>query len=424
MASQLAVTPPETASARARLPVQAETRAAVAREFGSPVIETIRRHGYRYRVGRLTFQLAREFGFCYGVDDALELAYEAHRRFGDRTIYLTGEIIHNPIVNRRLAALGIRPLDGVERLTAQDVVIIPAFGLPAADLARLRATGCTVIDTTCGSVVHVWKRVERYARDGFTTVIHGKHDHEETAATRSQVTAVPGGRYVVVRDLAEAERLAEVVAGARPAAALGDFFARAASPGFDPARDLEKIGLANQTTMLASESLAIAARLRAAIVARYGEDEAPFRFRSFDTICSATQVRQDAIAELLARPPDLMLVVGGYNSSNTGHLCELASAVCPTYHIAGPDGIVSAALIRHKPAAQRGEIESRGWLPHGDLRIGLTSGASTPDRALGEVVLRLIEVAGERAPDDWAAERRAFDAARPETQPRLPSPVA
>ncbi|MCS7078533.1 MAG: 4-hydroxy-3-methylbut-2-enyl diphosphate reductase [Chloracidobacterium sp.] len=408
MASQVAVTPSEIVPARARLPVQAATRAAVARDFGSPIIEAIRRQGYWYRVGRLTFRLAREFGFCYGVDDALDLAYEARRRFNHQTIYLTGEIIHNPVVNNRLTALGVRPLDDLAQVTPRDVVIIPAFGLPVSDLARLRETGCTVIDTTCGSVVHVWKRVERYARDGFTTIIHGKHDHEETTATRSHILAVPGGRYVVVRNLEEAELVAEVIAGTQPAATLQNFFVRAASPGFDPARDLERIGLANQTTMLASESLAIAERLRAAIVARYGEDEAPFRFRSFDTICSATQVRQDAVAELLAFPPDLMFVVGGYNSSNTGHLCEMASAVCPTYHIAAPDCIMSAEVIRHKPAFCGREIQSRNWLPPGELTIGLTSGASTPDRSLGEVVLRLVEVAGETPPSDWAA-RGAFE---------------
>ncbi len=403
MASQATVTLPEIANpGRARLFVQAATRQIVARDFGSPVIEAIRQRGYRYRVGRLAFHLAREFGFCYGVDDALDLAYEARYRFDSRTIYLTGEIIHNPVVNSRLAALGIRRLDDVAQVTPQDVVVIPAFGLPVSDLAHLRDTGCTIVDTTCGSVVHVWKRVERYARDGFTTIIHGKHDHEETTATRSQVTSIPGGRYVVVRDIAEAERLAEVIAGARPAATLRDFFAQAASPGFDPASGLEKIGLANQTTMLAGESLAIAERLRAAMVARYGEDETLFRFRSFDTICSATQVRQDAIAELLAFPPTLMLVVGGYNSSNTGHLCELASAVCPTYHIATPDCIASADVIRHKPAFEAREIETRGWLPQGEIVIGLTSGASTPDRSLGETVLRLIQVAGETAPSAWA----------------------
>ncbi|OYT72790.1 MAG: 4-hydroxy-3-methylbut-2-enyl diphosphate reductase [Chloracidobacterium sp. CP2_5A] len=420
--AQATVTLPETAlPARARLPIQAATRQAVARDFGSPVIETIRQQGYRYRVGRLAFHLAREFGFCYGVDDALDLAYEARSRFDSRTIYLTGEMIHNPMVNHRLAALGIRRLDNVAQVTPQDVVVIPAFGLPVADLAHLRDTGCTIIDTTCGSVVHVWKRVERYARDGFTTIIHGKPDHEETIATRSQVTSVPGGRYVTVRDLAEAERLASVIAGDLPAAALRDLFARAASPGFDPATDLEKIGLANQTTMLAGESLAIAERLRAAMVARYGEDEVPFRFRSFDTICSATQARQDAIAELLAFPLDLMLVVGGYNSSNTSHLCELASAVCPTYHIATPDCILSADLIRHQPAFQAREMETRGWLPQGEIAIGLTSGASTPERSLGEVVLRLVQVAKETLPSAWAT---LDEPGARQAQTRLSPPVA
>ena len=402
MASQVAITLPESVHTRSRLFVQSSTRQTVAHHFGSAIVEAVRQQDYTCRVGRLTLHLAREFGFCYGVDDALELAYEARCRFHDRKIYLAGEIIHNPMVNGQLAAIGIHPLDGLAHLTPQDVVIIPAFGLPTPELSRLRQTGCTLIDTTCGSVVHVWKRVERYARDGFTTIIHGKHDHEETAATRSQVLAVPGGRYVVVRDLPEAERLADVISGMQPVEMLEEFFARFASPGFDPQCDLEKIGLANQTTMLASESLAIAERLRAAMAVRYGEDEVPFRFRSFDTICSATQVRQDAVAQLLAWAPDLMLVVGGYNSSNTGHLCEMAAAVCPTYHITGADCLVSAERIRHKPAFQTREVESRHWLPAGKLTIGLTSGASTPDRILGEVMARLIEVAGESLPPEWA----------------------
>jgi 4-hydroxy-3-methylbut-2-enyl diphosphate reductase len=402
MASQIAVTLPESSPSRLRLSVQASTRQAVAHYFGSAIVEALRQQGYVCQVGRLTLHLAREFGFCYGVDDALELAYEARRQFYDRKIYLAGEIIHNPTVNKQLAAVGIHPLDGLVHLTPQDVVIIPAFGLPTPELSRLQQTGCTLIDTTCGSVVHVWKRVERYARDGFTTVIHGKHDHEETAATRSHVLAIPGGRYVVVRDMSEAERLAEVISGVQPVERLHDFFARYASPGFDPRRDLEKIGLANQTTMLASESIAIAERLRAAMAVRYGEDEVPFRFRSFDTICSATQVRQDAVAQLLTQNLDLMLVVGGYNSSNTGHLCEMASAVCPTYHITGADCLVSAECIRHKPAFQAREVESQHWLPAGKLAIGLTSGASTPDRILGEVIVRLIDVAGESLPPEWS----------------------
>ncbi|MGQ9897507.1 MAG: 4-hydroxy-3-methylbut-2-enyl diphosphate reductase [Acidobacteriota bacterium] len=405
MANQVAVASSESVYTRSRLFVQASTRQAVARHFGSPTVEAIRQQGNICQVGRLTLHMAQEFGFCYGVDDALELAYEARWRFPDRRIYLAGEIIHNPMVNGQLAAVGIHPLSTLSQVTPQDVVIIPAFGLPTPELSQLRQTGCTLIDTTCGSVVHVWKRVERYARDGFTTIIHGKYNHEETTATRSQVLAVPGGRYVVVRDLPEAERLAGVISGRQPAHTLYDFFAQSASPGFDPQRDLEKIGLANQTTMLANESLAIAERLRAALAVRYGEDEVPFRFRSFDTICSATQVRQDAVAQLLVQKPDLMLVVGGYNSSNTGHLCELASNVCPAYHITGADCLISAERIRHKPAYQTHEVESARWLPAGRLTVGLTSGASTPDRLLGEVIVRLIRLAGESLPPEWSISR-------------------
>lgn len=371
---------------------RAAARTAVGCDFQSPLVDDIRAAGGMFQTGRFTFRLAKEFGFCYGVDHALDLAYETRRRFPDRTIHLTGEIIHNPTVNGRLAGMGFRFFNDSREVGRNDIVLIPAFGAPVGQLQELRDRGCFIVDTTCGSVVHVWKRVERYARDGFTTVIHGKFTHEETAATRSQTELIPGSKSLVLRDLAEAEEVAEFIRGHRTSDAFLDRFAKVASPGFIPETDLAHIGLANQTTMLASESLEIADRLRAAIADRWGEEEVPFRFRSFDTICSATQERQDAVHELLADPPDLMLVIGGYNSSNTGHLAEIASEVCPSFHIDRPECLISADLIHHLPPFGKQEIETADWLPEGDVTIGLTAGASTPNRVLGDCIERVIRL--------------------------------
>jgi 4-hydroxy-3-methylbut-2-enyl diphosphate reductase len=325
-------------------------------------------------------------------------------RFPDRRIVLTGEIIHNPGVNQRLRDLGLKFLGDpevpdVQALGREDVVLLPAFGVTAPQFDALRATGAVVVDTTCGSVLNVWKNVERYAREGFTALVHGKVSHEETRATVSRVLLTPGGRYVVVYDLAEAQRVADYIRhgpqGAAARAAFLERFAAAASPGFDPDRDLARLGVANQTTMLSSESLAIARLVGEAMVARYGLEEGRARFRSFDTICSATQDRQDALKDLIAERPDLLIVIGGYNSSNTGHLVEMAEGRVPAFHIEGPGSLVSAERILHKPVGRKEEVESSGWLPPRPLTIGLTAGASTPDVVIGAVVARILALRGE-----------------------------
>lgn len=371
---------------------RAAARTAVGCDFHSALVEDIRAAGGTLRAGRFTFRLAKEFGFCYGVDHALDLAYETRRRFPGRAIHLTGEIIHNPTVNERLDAMGFRFFNSPEEVGRGDIVLIPAFGAPVGQLQHLRDRGCFIVDTTCGSVVHVWKRVERYARDGFTTIIHGKYAHEETAATRSQTELIPGSKYLVLKDKHEADAVAAFIRGELDAADFRTRFAKVSSPGFNPETDLDHIGLANQTTMLASESLEIADLLRAAMADRWGEEEVPFRFRSFDTICSATQERQDAVHELLAEPPDLMLVVGGYNSSNTGHLAEIASEVCSAFHIDRPECLISPERIHHLPPFQKQEIETADWLPAGPITIGLTAGASTPNRVLGDCIERIIKI--------------------------------
>ena len=337
-----------------------------------------------------------------GVDRAADYAYETREKFPDRRLFLVGEIIHNPHVNANLARMGVTFLhrDGefdFSGITADDVVIIPAFGVTLRDFHRLRDIGCVVVDTTCGSVLNVWKRVESYARDCFTSVIHGKHYHEETKATASQVLRHPGGRHLIVFDMAEARMVCDWIEGRGDRQRLDTHFARACSEGFDFDGDLVRIGVANQTTMLSGESLAIAAEFRKSLVVRYGEARISEHFRAFDTICSATQERQDAVVQLLAEPIDLMLVIGGYNSSNTCALAALAqSHGVPTYHIEDADNIdVAAQSIRHQPVSTKHEVTQSGWLGSA-TRIGVTAGASTPNNKIGETVARVTETAGER----------------------------
>jgi 4-hydroxy-3-methylbut-2-enyl diphosphate reductase len=287
----------------------------LAESYHSTLIDQIKDDDFTYRSGRLTIHLAKEFGFCYGVDRAVDYAYQTRKRFPDRPVYLTGEIIHNPHVNDELRTMGVRFLsDDPSELTglgADAVVILPAFGVTVSLMRQLDRCGCTLIDTTCGSVLNVWKNVRRYAESGYTSIIHGKVWHEETQATASQAVE-HGGHYLVVFDRAEAELVCEYLCQGGDRETFMARFARATSPGFDPDRDLDRLGLANQTTMLMSESLEIEALLKAAMTVRHGSTGLETRFQAFDTICSATQDRQDAVAALLAdKPVDIMMVIGG-----------------------------------------------------------------------------------------------------------------
>ena len=383
------------------LDLKREVAGQLAENYHSALVADIKANDYRFSSGRLTLHLAREFGFCYGVDRAVDYAYQARLKFPTRQVFLTGEIIHNPHVNDRLRSQGVRFLsDATESwatLTSDDVVILPAFGVTVEELVRLDGIGCTLVDTTCGSVLNVWKNVRRYAHDGFTSVIHGKHWHEETRATASQAVQVSGGQYLVVLDQDEARFVCRFISGDGSAdpvptrAELLERFAPAMSPGFDPDLHLNRIGCANQTTMLSSESFAIGELFRDAIRARVGADHVEKHFRAFDTICSATQDRQDAVVRMLDEHAiDLMIVVGGYNSSNTCNLARICAAKVPTFHIADPDGLLSAAEIRHRDVASKQETVSAGWLPTtGALTVGLTSGASTPDNLVDAVVRSL-----------------------------------
>ena len=374
----------------------------LAADYHSRVVDQVRARDYRLDVGDLTFRLAREFGFCYGVDRAVEYAYETRTKFPDARVFLVGEIIHNPHVNAKLRSMGVEFLHRTESgefdfsgIVAADVVLMPAFGVTVKDFQRLRDLGCVLVDTTCGSVLNVWKRVESYARDGFTALIHGKAYHEETKATSSQVTKYPGGQYVVVRDMAEARLVCDYIEGRGEREALLQKFASALSPGFDPDRDLTRVGVANQTTMLSGESLAIAAEVSKSMARRYGEGTLPEHFRTFDTICSATQERQDAVLKLIADPLDLMIVIGGYNSSNTTHLAAICNDRVPTYHIEDAAGIdPEAGSIRFRPVGAKAEETRRDWLPAGRLVVGVTAGASTPNNKIGETIERIAAMRG------------------------------
>jgi 4-hydroxy-3-methylbut-2-enyl diphosphate reductase len=385
---------------RKGLDMKEAVAAELAAEYHSGLVQSIREGDFLHRSGRLTIHLAREFGFCYGVDRAVDYAYQARRRFPEKRVFLTGEIIHNPHVNDRLRAAGIRflsdPDESFDDVSSNDVVILPAFGVSISDMQRLDRIGCTLVDTTCGSVLNVWKNVKRYAADGFTSVIHGKARHEETRATASQALNSPEGHYLVVLNREEAQFVCDYIRQGGDRSAFLARFSAAASPGFDPDRHLQKIGCANQTTMLMSESLEIERMFREAFVDRYGEAAVAGRFRAFDTICSATQERQDAVIALLdSQPLDLMIVIGGYNSSNTCNLARICAARTRTYHIASPACLVSADEIRYRPVGQPStgrvqETSGHEWLPGGDIVVGLTAGASTPNNIIGEVIERLV----------------------------------
>ena len=373
--------------------------ADLAAAYHSSVVDSVKSSGFVRHSGRLTIHLAQEFGFCYGVDRAVDYAYQTRKRFPDRRVFLTGEIIHNPHVNDELRRQQIRILTdpGEDRRTLgpNDVVILPAFGVSVADLATLEKQGCTLVDTTCGSVLNVWKNVRRYAQDGFTAVIHGKVRHEETRATASQATAYPNGHYLIVRDHEEAAFACEFIRQGGDASAFIARFGESLSPGFDPEQHLSRIGCANQTTMLMSESLEIGEMFRRAMADRYGAADLPTRFRAFDTICSATQERQDAVMALLdAHPLTLTVVIGGYNSSNTCNLARICAERVPTFHIADTAGLLSPTQIRHRPigapsTAAVAEVVTTGWLPPGPVMVGLTAGASTPNNIVGQVIERL-----------------------------------
>jgi 4-hydroxy-3-methylbut-2-enyl diphosphate reductase len=375
-------------------------QAQVLSHYRSELVDRIRARGHVLSAGGLTVKLAKEFGFCYGVERAIDLAYAARKVFPDQPIYILGEIIHNPEVNDQLREMAIRFLSGKEKnadledLKQGDVVIIPAFGAEVATMEKLKARGCQFVDTTCGDVMSVWKRVRQYANESVTSIIHGKAWHEETKATSSRATANGGGHYLVVFTLAETDYVCRYILQGGSKEEFLAKFKGAYSAGFDPDVHLLAIGVANQTTMLRGETEEVQRRLRAAMEQKYGAADLPKHFRFFDTICGATQDRQDALEKLLQQPLDLLLVIGGYNSSNTSHLAEMGEAKLPTYFIKNAAKMISDRVIHHYNQHQHKEVESRDWLPAGDITVGVTAGASCPNNLIEDTIRRLFELRG------------------------------
>ncbi|MFL6057469.1 MAG: 4-hydroxy-3-methylbut-2-enyl diphosphate reductase [Rubrobacteraceae bacterium] len=378
------------------------------RDYRSEVVDRVRENGNVLEIEGLTLRLADEFGFCYGVDRAVDYAFQTREKFPERRIHITGDMIHNASMNDRLREMGIeflsqgfdgRPDEKFDALGHEDVVLLPAFGAPVDWVRKLREKECIVVDTTCGSVLSVWKRVTRYAQRGFTSIIHGKYYHEETKATASQTTGEGGnGKYLIVRNLEEVGHVVDFILGRIGSEDLREKLGHGMCPGFDPDEDLQKVGVANQTTMLMSETMAVGEELRKAMVERYGAENLEEHFELFDTICSATQDRQDALFELLEHTLDVAVIIGGYNSSNTNNLAIIAAERVPrSYHVASGD-CINGDTIRHKPAGTpldaREEVEERGWLAAGPVRLGLTAGASTPNSQIGLAIGRILEARG------------------------------
>ncbi|HEY5751553.1 MAG TPA: 4-hydroxy-3-methylbut-2-enyl diphosphate reductase [Chthoniobacterales bacterium] len=383
--------------------VMAVVQAQVEQHYKSEIVDRLRGHGGNLTVGPLTVALAREFGFCYGVERAIDLAYAARKVFADSNLFILGEIIHNPEVNEQIRSFGIKNLIGQSKeadladLGPDDVVIVPAFGAEVATVAAIKSKGCQIVDTTCGDVMSVWKRVRQYATESVTSIIHGKAGHEETLATASHALGRNGnGHYLVVLTLADTDYVCDYIRNGGDRAAFLKKFQGAYSPGFDPDQHLKSVGVANQTTMLRGETEEVQRRIRQAIqdrdACKFPDSTQNFRF--FDTICGATQERQDALNDLLTQPLDLLLVVGGYNSSNTTHLAEIGEQKVATYFVRNARCLTSDKQIAHYDLHQKREIISEGWLPETPVKAGITAGASCPNNLIEEVILRLYELKG------------------------------
>jgi 4-hydroxy-3-methylbut-2-en-1-yl diphosphate reductase len=365
-------------------------------EYKSNLIQEIRDNGYTFIQGNVTIRLAEAFGFCWGVERAIALAYETRQQFPKERIWITNEIIHNPSVNRNLRDMAVEfiPVDDQGNkdfsvVEGSDVVILPAFGASVQEMQLLTQKGCTIMDTTCPWVSKVWNSVEKHKKSDYTSIIHGKYQHEETIATSSFA-----GIYLIVLNLEEAEYVCRYILepeeteegrSQRKTEFLAKF-KNAHSEGFDPEKDLVRVGVANQTTMLKGETEHIGKLFERTMMRKYGPTALNEHFMSFNTICDATQERQDAMFHLVDEPLDLMMVIGGYNSSNTTHLQEISiEKNIPSYHIDCADRIGPGNRVEHKPLNQSLTV-TENWLPEGPIVVGITSGASTPDRVVSDVV--------------------------------------
>ena len=371
-----------------------EVAESLEQAYQSGLIGTIRENNYKLSHGRLNIRLAEAFGFCWGVERAVAMAYETRKHYPEESLWITNEIIHNPSVNNHLREMnvqfipveqGVKDFSGINN---GDVVILPAFGATVQEMQLLNERGCHIVDTTCPWVSKVWNTVEKHKKQIVTSIIHGKVKHEETLATSSFA-----GTYLVVLDLEEAQIVADYILGKGDRADFMQRFAKACSVGFDPDEDLVRLGVANQTTMLKSETEEIGRLFERTMLRKYGPVELNDHFLAFNTICDATQERQDAMFSLVDEPLDLMVVIGGFNSSNTTHLQEIAiTRGIRSFHIDTPDRIdVNTNTVEHMPLSEALRTDEK-FLPSGPVNVGITSGASTPDRVVEEVIEKLMQL--------------------------------
>lgn len=390
---------------------QADVAVVLESEYQSDLIQEIRDRNYTLTRGDVTIRLAESFGFCWGVERAVAIAYETRQHFPTQQIWITNEIIHNPSVNQRLREMnvkfiqveqGVKNFDIIDR---GDVVILPAFGASVQEMQLLNDKGCTIVDTTCPWVSKVWNTIEKHKKKDYTSIIHGQYKHEETVATSSFAD-----KYLIILNMAEANYVADHILMDSTSAEAKlqrrtEFltkFSQAYSIGFDPDIDLERVGIANQTTMLKTETEAIGKLFERTMMKKYNTAELNDHFQSFNTICDATQERQDAMFKLVEAPLDLMVVIGGYNSSNTTHLQEISiEHQIPSYHIDSDIRILADNQIEHKPLSKELEI-TKNWLPAGKIVVGVTSGASTPDKVVEDAIERI-----------FATKRRSSDDSNP-----------
>lgn len=362
-------------------------------EYQSNLIQEIRNSNYQLSRGDVTIRLAEAFGFCWGVERAVAMAYETRKHFPSERIWITNEIIHNPSVNERLREMNVgfilveNDQKDFSVVGSGDVVILPAFGASVQEMQLLNDKGCTIVDTTCPWVSKVWNSVEKHKKKNYTSIIHGKYQHEETVATSSFADT-----YLVVLNMKEAQYVANYILNGGNKDEFLEKFQNAHSVGFDPDRDLEAIGIANQTTMLKSETEEIGKLFERTMLQKYNPVELNQHFMSFNTICDATQERQDAMFDLVDEDLDLMVVIGGYNSSNTTHLQEIAiEHGLPSYHIDSAERIGPGNRVEHKPLDQELEVKE-DWLPAGKIVVGVTSGASTPDRVVADAIEKIFAI--------------------------------
>ena len=370
---------------------QAEVATQLQSEFQSNLIQEIRDRNYTLKRGNVTIQLAQAFGFCWGVERAVAMAYETRQHFPTEHIWITNEIIHNPSVNKRMQEMQVQFIPVIDKLKdfsvvdSGDVVILPAFGASVQEMQILNDKGCQIVDTTCPWVSKVWNTVEKHKKGDYTSIIHGKYKHEETVATSSFA-----GKYLIVLNLKEAEYVINYILNGGDREEFLAKFSKACSAGFDPDQDLQRVGIANQTTMLKGETEQIGKMLEHTMMQKYGPTELNQHFQNFNTICDATQERQDAMLELVEENVDLIIVIGGFNSSNTTQLQQIAfDRGIPSYHIDCGERIQSIHNIEHRQLT--GELViSENWLPAGEIKVGVTSGASTPDKVVEDIIEKIF----------------------------------